>query len=99
LEQDVFQFSDNLTYFLNNHTLTAGISFEKFKFGNSFNLGAYGARGVFFPTSGSVNEFINDPSIAVDLAAAIEADKNLSAAGEGNPGGFNWYKTDVGQLA
>lgn len=99
LDQDVFQFSDNLTYFLNNHTLTAGVSFEKFKFGNSFNLGAYGGRGVFFPTSGSVDEFINDPSIAVDLAAAIEADKNFTAAGEGNPGGYNWYKTDVGQLA
>ncbi|MDZ7613901.1 MAG: TonB-dependent receptor [Flavobacteriaceae bacterium] len=99
LDQDVFQFSNNLTYFLKNHTLTAGISFEKFKFGNSFNLGAYGGRGVFFPTSGSVNDFINDPSIAVDLAAAIELDKNFTAAGEGNVEGYNWYKTDVGQLA
>ncbi|MFD1316335.1 TonB-dependent receptor [Namhaeicola litoreus] len=99
LEQTVFQFTDNLTYFYKKHTFTAGISFEKFKFGNSFNLGAYGARGVFFPTSGSVDEFLNDPTIADDLAAAIAADKSLSEAGEGNVGGFNWYKADLGQFA
>ena len=99
LEQTVFQFTDNLTYFYKNHTLTAGISFEKFKFGNSFNLGVYGARGVFFPTSGSVDEFLNDPSIADDLAAAIAADQSLTENGEGNPGGFNWYKADLGQFA
>ncbi|MGB5382928.1 MAG: TonB-dependent receptor, partial [Lutimonas sp.] len=99
LEQTVFQFTDNLTYFYKKHTLTAGISFEKFKFGNSFNLGVYGARGVFFPTSGSVDEFLNDPTIADDLAAAIAADQSLSENGEGNPGGFNWYKSDLGQFA
>ena len=99
LEQTVFQFTDNLTYFYKNHTLTAGISFEKFKFGNSFNLGVYGARGVFFPTSGSVDEFLNDPTIADDLAAAIAADQSLTENGEGNPGGFNWYKADLGQFA
>ena len=99
LEQSVFQFTDNLTYFFKDHTFTAGISFEKFKFGNSFNLGVYGARGVFFPTSGSVDEFINDPSIADDLAAAIAADKSLNENGEGNPGGWNWYKLDVGQFS
>ena len=99
LEQSVFQFTDNLTFFLGDHVFTAGFSFEKFKFGNSFNLGAYGARGVFFPTSGSVQDFINDPSIADDLAAAIEADRVLNENGEGNPGGWNWYKLDVGQMS
>jgi len=99
LEQSVFQFTNNLTYFTGDHVITIGFSFEKFKFGNSFNLGSYGARGVFFPTSGSVNDFINDPSIATDLQAAIDANESLTANGEGNPGGFNWYKTDVGQMA
>jgi len=99
LEQTVFQFTNNMTFFTGNHAITLGFSFEKFKFGNSFNLGSYGARGVFFPTSGSVDEFINDPSIADDLAAATAADESLSAAGQGNPGGFNWYKLDVGQMA
>ena len=99
LEQTVFQFTNNLTFFKGDHVFTVGFSFEKFKFGNSFNLGAYGARGVFFPTSGSVDEFINDPSIAGDLQGAIDTDASLSAAGEGNVGGFNWYKADFGQMA
>lgn len=99
LEQSVFQFNDNLTYFTGNHVITLGISYEKFKFGNSFNLGGYGARGVFFPTSGSVDEFINDPSIADDLQTAQDLHAGYVAAGQGNPGGFNWYKTDVGQMA
>ncbi|MGB5243337.1 MAG: TonB-dependent receptor, partial [Lutimonas sp.] len=99
LEQTVFQFTDNLNYSYKKHTLTAGISFEKFKFGNSFNLGVYGARGVFLPTSGSVDEFLNDPTIADDLAAAIAAVQSLNENGEGNPGGFNWYKSDLGQFA
>ena len=99
LEQSVFQITNNLTYFTGDHVITLGFSFEKFKFGNSFNLGSYGARGVFFPTSGSVDGFINDPSIATDLQAAIDAHDSLTAAGQGNKGGFNWYKTDVGQMA
>ena len=99
LKQTVFQLTNNLTYFTGDHTITLGFSFEKFKFGNSFNLGVYGARGVFFPTSGSVDDFINDPSIADDLAAATAAHESLTQAGQGNPGGFNWYKMDVGQMA
>ncbi len=99
LKQSVFQFTDNLTFFLNDHVFTTGFSFEKFKFGNSFNLGSYGARGVFFPTSGSVVDFINDPSIAGDLATAIALDKTYNELGEGVKGGWNWYKTDVGQLS
>ncbi len=99
LEQSVFQFTNNLTYFTGNHVITLGISYEKYKFGNSFNLGSYGARGVFFPTSGSVDEFINDPSIATDLQTAQDLHDGYVAAGQGNPGGFNWYKTDVGQMA
>ena len=62
LKQDVFQISNNLNIFAGKHTFTAGISFEKFKFFNSFNLGAYffaddrGAVGVFadFPNVQSV---------------------------------------------
>ncbi|MEN8124500.1 MAG: TonB-dependent receptor [Bacteroidota bacterium] len=99
LKQSVFQITNNLTYFYKNHVFTGGFSFEKFKFGNSFNLGYYGARGVFFPTSGSVDEFLNDPSIADDLAGATAAHESLTAAGEGNLGGFNWYKLDVGQMS
>ena len=99
LEQTVFQITNNMTYFTGNHVVTVGFSFEKFKFGNSFNLGSYGARGVFFPTSNSVNDFINDPSIADDLAAATTAHESLSSNPAGAPGGFNWYKADFGQMS
>ncbi len=51
LDQKVYQFSDNLTFVKGNHTVTFGVSFEKFEFDNSFNLGVYGVQGVFFPTS------------------------------------------------
>jgi Carboxypeptidase regulatory-like domain/TonB dependent receptor-like, beta-barrel len=103
LNQSVFQVTNNLTYFAGNHAVTVGFSFEKFKFGNSFNLGNYGARGVFFPTSGSVAEFLADAQpgggIEADLATAQNLHDGYVEAGLGNPGGFNWYKMDVGQMA
>jgi len=41
LNQDVFQFTDNFTYYLDKHSLTAGVNYEQFKFENSFNLFYY----------------------------------------------------------
>lgn len=41
LNQNVFQFTNNLTYYSNKHTLTAGINYEQFYFENSFNLFYY----------------------------------------------------------
>ena len=43
LNQDAFQVTNNFNAFYKNHTLTAGASYESFKFGNSFNLTGYGA--------------------------------------------------------
>ncbi|MEN8194582.1 MAG: hypothetical protein ABFS12_17310, partial [Bacteroidota bacterium] len=45
LDQDVLQVTDNFSYYLDNHVLTAGVSFEYFKFFNSFNLFRYGFMG------------------------------------------------------
>jgi len=42
LDQKVFQITDNVTITKGDHIITAGFSFEKFMFDNSFNLGAYG---------------------------------------------------------
>ncbi|MEW2922355.1 carboxypeptidase regulatory-like domain-containing protein [Muricauda sp. ANG21] len=105
LDQKVFQLTNNLNFFKGDHTFTVGFSFEKFEFDNSFNLGAYGAQGVFFPT-GSIADF-RDPSNEASLVAfyqdafnaAIAADNALNAAGEGNPGGWALAETNVGQLA
>lgn len=41
LDQNVFQFTNNLTWFQNDHTWTFGVNYEQFKFDNSFNLFYY----------------------------------------------------------
>lgn len=43
MNQDALQVTNNFNAFYKNHTLTAGVSYESFKFGNSFNLTGYGA--------------------------------------------------------
>ena len=58
LDQTVFQLTNNMNFFEGDHTITVGFSFEKFMFDNSFNLGVYGAQGVFFP-SGDISDFRN----------------------------------------
>ena len=47
LNQDAFQVTNDFNAYFKNHTLTAGASFESFKFGNSFNLTGYGPT-LFF---------------------------------------------------
>lgn len=103
LDQKVFQVNDNLNISKGNHTYTLGFSFEKFMFANSFNLGAYGARGVFFPSYGSVSDFLADagPGGGMEsmLNNAIAADNNLNSNEIGKAGGWAMAKTNVGQLA
>ncbi|MCH8033585.1 MAG: carboxypeptidase regulatory-like domain-containing protein [Bacteroidetes bacterium] len=45
LDQDVYQVTNNFSYFLGNHVATVGGSFEYFKFFNSFNIFRH---GLFF---------------------------------------------------
>lgn len=105
LDQKVFQFTNNLNFFKGDHTYTIGVSFEKFEFDNSFNLGAYGAIGTFFPT-GTIADFRN-PANEANLVSfyqgifndAIAAHNSLEANGTGNPGGWALAETNVGQLA
>ena len=101
LDQKVFQLSNNLNFLKGDHTYTVGFSFEKFQFDNSFNLGAYGAQGVFFPTT-TMNDFQNfvDSGQLEDLFnAAQSAHNSLEANGEGVAGGWALAETNVGQLA
>ncbi len=42
LDQDVLQITDNLSYFMGPHVLTAGVNYEQFKFFNSFNIFRHG---------------------------------------------------------
>ena len=45
LDQDVWQFTDNLTWFRGRHSATLGANYERFSFFNSFNIFRH---GVFF---------------------------------------------------
>ncbi len=105
LDQKVFQFNDNLNFITGSHNFTIGLSFEKFKFGNSFNLGSYGGSGVFFPSYGSMADFETDVALGTNsalyqnLIAAQNAYNSYEANGEGVLGGWNNYKVNVGQMA
>ncbi len=61
LNQNISQFTDNLTYYSNKHTITGGINLERFNFENSFNL-------FYYPwhTYTSVQQFLNQTVDSVD---------------------------------
>ncbi len=108
LDQNVYQVTNNLNVYLGSHTLTAGFSFERFDFDNSFNLGAYEPFGVpypggtFGPGFNSVAEFQDfvragnmDP--VVDFARQTFADNEANdswALAETNVGQFGLYIQD-----
>ena len=111
LDQKVFQVTNNTNFFVGNHTLTAGISFEKFEFDNSFNLAGYdnfgNPNGYFgtFNAYPSVDAFLADATAGANsalvnnLAFAQETFDNRNAAGVGNDGGWKLAETNVGQFA
>ncbi|WP_313791587.1 TonB-dependent receptor [Allomuricauda sp. SCSIO 64092] len=108
LEQDVFQLTNNLTFFSGDHTVTVGFSYEKFDFFNSFNLGTYGGTfgfpiGLDFRDFASVQEFLDNAqpgglidNLIQDAETTFNANNQLPI---GAPGGWNLAETSVGQLA
>ena len=103
LDQTVFQMSNNLTYVKSNHTYSAGFSYEKFEFDNSFNLGTYGyandngyvgAFGAF----ASVADFVAAANNGLLSAALTNAqavyDADSWALAETNVGQFALYLQD-----
>ena len=99
LDQKVLQITDNMNIVRGNHTFTAGFSFEKFIFKNSFNLKGYG-----FDVFGSVDlagftTNVNNGYYATAFAnaqATFDAKNKIEA---GTDGGWNLSETTVGQLA
>jgi hypothetical protein len=76
LDQDVWQATNNFSYFLNNHVITVGATFEYFSFFNAFNIFRHGLFMVPFQfggtTFGSLQEFYlhtdpNDPANFIDF--------------------------------
>ncbi|MGB5288331.1 MAG: TonB-dependent receptor [Ignavibacteriaceae bacterium] len=79
LDQDVWQVTNNFSYFLGNHVVTAGGTFEYFKFFNAFNIFRYGLFMVPYQfggtTFGSLDEFFqstdpNNPNF-IDFRSAF----------------------------
>ncbi len=68
LNQQVIQFTDNMTYYAGKHTITGGVNFEKFMFENSFNL-------FYYPWHmyGSVADFLATTVADVDYNAEVAA--------------------------
>lgn len=90
LDQDVWQVTDNFSYYTGNHVLTFGANFESFTFFNSFNLFRNGFFG-FANAYNSVQEFLdatdpNNPN-QVDFEALIGS------------GPFKGENIDLGQFA
>ncbi|MEA2043669.1 MAG: TonB-dependent receptor [Bacteroidota bacterium] len=86
LDQDVYQFNDNLTYYAEKHTITAGVNFEMFQFNNSFNLFYYPWH-MFF---GGVDQFLATSSADMDFNAEVAASQEND---------FSMAEVDVAQLA
>jgi hypothetical protein len=105
LNQDAFQVTNDFNAYFKNHTLTAGASFESFKFGNSFNLTGYGPT-LFF--DGDIKLFKDSvptgrpyvfdfPQFGVTgypLDVDVNGAKAAAAADQ-----WTWYYLTVGQLS
>ncbi len=91
LDQDVFQFTDNLTYYADKHTITGGVNVEIFKFNNSFNLFYYPWHMYF----GGVDQFLATTSADVDFNAEVtESKKKPFAMSEVDVAQVGFYAQD-----
>ena len=91
LYTDTWQFSDNLTAYLGNHTLTAGVSYEGFKFLNGFTSqinGTYTFNSLsdFYTAA---NAYLANPAATTSPVAL----KNYQAAYSNLADGGVWYAT------
>ena len=84
LNQNIYQFTDNLSYFAGKHVVTGGLNYERFNFVNGFNLQRYGypyfggidvARFLqtLDPNDPLFKRNANDPTQALDLNAVATA--------------------------
>ena len=100
LNQDAFQVTDNFNLFFKKHTITAGASFESFKFANSFNLTGYGFM-IFPGADADIKTFIDSVPVggnyvfgAYPLDVDVAYARNRAIANQ-----WTWYYLTVGQLS
>lgn len=98
LNQDAFQVTDNFNAYYKNHTLTAGASYESFKFGNSFNLTGYGAT-LFSDID--INDFLTKvPTGGNVVFGAYPLDMDVNYARKrAQFNDWTWYYLTVAQLS
>jgi len=100
LDQDVLQITDDFTLYFPDHIVTAGVSFEWFKFMNSFNLFYYAG-----PSYSSMVDFIahtdpNDPDNFDDYNAMVAFSNNNKTfrADDISIGQLSFYVQDEWQV-
>ncbi len=98
LNQDALQLTNNFNVFLKNHTLTAGLSYEQFKFGNSFNIVGYGPT-LF--SDADIKTFKDSvPVSGAYVFGFYPLDVDVSyAAKRAAADQWSWYYLTVGQLS
>ena len=99
LDQDVLQVTNNLTYYMGQHAITAGFNYESFKFFNSFNIFRH---GVFF-LDASWAMFLGGTTFStIDAFMAATSPDSASQAGFSGMVGTGPYKgekIDVAQMS
>jgi hypothetical protein len=98
LNQDAFQATNDFTIYKKNHTITAGISYESFKFGNSFNLTGYGPT-LFWDTD--IKTFKDSVPVGGNIVFGgypLDVDVNY-AKNHAAADVWTWYYLTVGQLS
>lgn len=100
LDSDVWQFTNNFSYFTGNHVLTVGANYETFSFFNSFNIFRHGLFGLPFAatTFSSLSDFftrttLGDPNF-IDLRAMITPKTSPYKGEDIKVGQFSVYAQD-----
>ena len=76
LNQNIYQLTDNLSYFAGKHILTGGVNYERFNFVNGFNLQRYGYPffgGIDVPRFLQVTDRSNPAFVDLNAIAAAGA--------------------------
>ena len=105
LDQDVYQITNNFSYFAGNHVFTVGVNYERFTFYNSFNIFKYGTyftgiSAASNPSFDSIADFFlhtnpNDTANFYDFNAVVAAAQNTPFKGEDiNVGQVSFYAQD-----
>jgi len=100
LDTDVWQYTNNFSYFTGNHVLTVGVNYETFTFFNSFNIFRHGLFGLPFASTTffGLNDFftrttVGDPNF-VDLNAMITPSTSPFKGEDIKVGQFSVYAQD-----